>query len=376
MIVFLRNPLIMFIPGALEALAEWPAEYIYAYETIETFLRGYVDERLAGITGLDTPVAFVNNDTIGVEEWTGYPDENLPKIRELIRYRDNPFQQWGDDEATLTQAALGLLIPFGYITPYGVWQEYCNSSRESGRQWQPEEEISQNDILTIFAPEKFRKVKYSFEKEVEVDGLDLYRYRINDDEWWTSTLHPESNNFVFGQDGPYDGVMRLDWARNTQNGETIQRLPVMLSKGLFLDAPEYQENITSAYGLPPPIEEWDDQYIDVEPVSGTAFRIHNSYMITLQVNPIDDNPNFQSAPPNFTSNFSKLPSQLWIPQQYIIAEAFAQDSTVAFFVDRLNLVNGLKYTSWIAGPILGCILIVIGIAIWIKRVKRNEAMQC
>ena len=101
MIVFLRS-LFVNAPNAVESLATWPGERMFAYETIETFLLGYVDQEIADITTLATPVAFVNNDSIPIEEYTGYPDDNLDRIRELTEFRGFPYQQWGDSGITAT----------------------------------------------------------------------------------------------------------------------------------------------------------------------------------------------------------------------------------------------------------------------------------
>ena len=312
MIVFLRDPNSwkLYQTETRQAMETWPIEYIFGYDTIETFLRGYIDERVKSVTGNDIPQYFIKNDSIEIEEWTGYSNDNIDEIEELIRFRDWEYQQWGDGP---------LLEPY-FNTTYGIWNEYVNTSRIPGASFPPDS-ISKNDGLMFFSPEKYRKVEYIFDTEIQQNGDTLYRYRINDKEWYSSALHSNSMNYRYGQSGLHDGVMRLDWTFNSQNinGNSHDRLPVLLSKGLFLDAPEYQSNISLPYGLPEPNPLWDDEYIDINPITGSTHKIHNTHMISLQINPSTINP---LSPDNLVTNFSRLPTGLWIPQYYVTFQMY------------------------------------------------------
>lgn len=164
----------------------------------------------------------------------------------------------------------------------------------------------------------------------------------------------EDGNFV-------DGVANLTNLRGS---------PSFMSKGRFLDAPYFIENVINRFeGLEEPIEERDDQYFDIDPKTGIIFRNYHNYQMNFEFYPLNAQPNR----PDFTHNFTNFSiTGLLMPFVYIRVEAIATDDQMEFYANTLNQIDLIKGFSLYGGPALA--VLFFGLMFFILcKMKKSSA---
>lgn len=310
----------------------------------------YIENNCSDINGA-TFFRLSANGSMDIKEKTGYHD--ISELREMSLFRNFSYP-------LTSHPLLKLLLT--------VWEteECVDGSRQMG-QFPPNYWVS-GEPLNIWSTEKFRKVPYIYQKSLKYKGLNLLRFRVSDEIWMNMSESPVQKNYRM-----YDlpsGLVNLTNVRGT---------PVFVSKGHFYNYEFYEQSVNQRFNIKmldidvngDLIEDEDDQYFDIDPISGIAFRNYHTYQL-----------NFRAIYPwrNYTSVFSTSNISWWnsiIPFARVKVRAFVTDDQIEDYANTINFMIVLKDMSMYGGPVVAVLFIgcAIAIIIKVKKVRYEKNMR-
>eukprot|EP00486_Rosalina_sp_Unknown_P010031 CAMPEP_0201580916 /NCGR_PEP_ID=MMETSP0190_2-20130828/58965_1 /ASSEMBLY_ACC=CAM_ASM_000263 /TAXON_ID=37353 /ORGANISM="Rosalina sp." /LENGTH=672 /DNA_ID=CAMNT_0048017931 /DNA_START=234 /DNA_END=2252 /DNA_ORIENTATION=- len=184
----INGPLGGIIPNCVyESLAKWPGVAIFyngpiynlTYGMRDPYVEGYLDEACANDfiwpqIRPNTEFSLLPEGDNHVYQYTGKGDRS--RVAELIQFRNfttPPVNSWKLGGGDLWCDLNNPNQPCHEEPVYG--------SRET-RQFPPREEVDEDSELIIWSIEKFRQTVYKFEKDVTFKGVELMRFRLDDEE--------------------------------------------------------------------------------------------------------------------------------------------------------------------------------------------------
>ena len=269
------------LPCIDDGMSTWPSIAIFRHNTIQNFIINGFEDPYIDDGRCDGPIwdaikpytnaSLAKDDAISdVVEYTGIGD--IKQLNELILFRN----------FTKPMTSIHKLV-YGELWPDS--NETVEGSREI-IQFPPWNYVNTDNDLVIWSTEKGRKINYTFDKYVEYDDAQLMRFRMNDNEMENCTTN--SRNCQFYQ----------NWKMGLFNLSNFVGTPRFISKSRFLDAsPYFIENSMIRFGLDPPDENIDDDFFDIDPISGMVYGKHQAYQINIQM--IQPN---RPYPTNFDNN--------------------------------------------------------------------------
>ena len=216
----------------------------------------------------------------------GYQDPLLYKLRnsflknfvsiptDLIQLQSN-----GSDQLlpTVIKTGVGNL---NNLNQYEMWENQTSLDRwgsdtarrlygTDGHLFHPN--ISREENITAFIDQIYRSGYFSYQKDVDVYGLNCYQYGIPYEEMANSTINPLNKGYYSnGPSGLFNFSIYAPF-----------NLPIFVSKPHFLDAdPIVSRNII---GLKPNRSK-HDSYVNVEPLTGFVLGAAKQLQFNIQLN--------------------------------------------------------------------------------------------
>ena len=216
----------------------------------------------------------------------GYHDPLLSKLKNSIlnRFLNIPsdivqLQANGSDELLPTIIATGV----GNLTnlnQYKMWENQTSLDKwgskaarrlygTDGHLFHPN--ISRTENITAFIDQIYRSGYFSYQRDIDVFGLNCYQYGIPYEEMANSTVNPLNEGFYsFGPSGLFNFSVYAPF-----------NLPIFISKPHFLDAdPVVFRNII---GLVPNRSK-HDSYVNVEPLTGFVLGAAKQLQFNIKLN--------------------------------------------------------------------------------------------
>jgi len=183
-----------------------------------------------------------------------------------------------------------------------VTHSQCNWIRGTDAyQFPPFLNKRKDEDLWIFTTDLCRSMKLKFNKEDDIDGIDIYRYIVPTD----SGNINKKDNICFCKDffdkhipenvdclkdpGPDSDVYDISNCTVTnchdglQNIENCQKSPVIMCSPHFYMAEKQLDNFESEFKKPS--AENDQTYLDIEPITGMVLRAHKRIQVNMPIVP-------------------------------------------------------------------------------------------
>ncbi|KAI6653529.1 Lysosome membrane protein 2-like [Oopsacas minuta] len=134
--------------------------------------------------------------------------------------------------------------------------------------------ISREENITAFIDQIYRSGYFSYERDIDVHGLNCYQYGIPYEEMANSTINPQNKGFYsFGPSGLFNFTVYAPF-----------NLPIFISKPHFLDADAIV--FRNIIGLKPNRTK-HDSYVNVEPLTGFVLGAAKQLQFNIQLNRSD-----------------------------------------------------------------------------------------
>jgi len=213
------------------------------------------------------------------------------------------------------------------------WDPDVNISGTAGTQFAPG--ISRKQDLEIFIPQFLRPLSVEYKEDVQIKGVDLYRYIFPDDA------------FVVGE---YE-----DDIAGLANMQVAYGAPVYLGQPHFYGT----DNLWEEVGIEAPSEDLHQLYLDVEPNAGATMNARLRMGINIKVEPTDywSQEVYEAIYPIF-----------WLEQA-----AEIPDDLAAMFKDLVYLVLDIK--AYLHAGLVGGGAAALTIGIVVTTTQRRKRMQ-
>ena len=217
----------------------------------------------------------------------GYHDPLLSKLKSssiISKFINIPsdlvqLQSNGSNELLPTIIATGV-GDLKSLNQYIMWKNHTSMDRwgsetarrlygTDGHLFHPN--ISRTENITAFIDQIYRSGYFSYQKDIDVFGLNCYQYGIPYEEMANSTINPLNEGFYsYGPSGLFNFSVYAPF-----------NLPIFISKPHFLDAdPVVFHNIV---GLVPNRSK-HDSYVNVEPLTGFVLGAAKQLQFNIQLN--------------------------------------------------------------------------------------------
>ena len=285
--------------------------------TVDCWLWGCPDPLLSALLQTPTPTFFFPNDTFSpiIVQKTGKGD--------------------------LSQ--VGQIKSVDGVSEYTMWAEPITIEGTNGRNYPPlVTEIPQT--RTIWSDQLKRSLILEYEKQVNIKGVELSRYRTSES---TYAIDPKFYNY-------FDGFMNLT---------ALSGIPTFSSKPHFLGLQEWSINFTSNMNPDP---EKHLTFVDVDVYTGfslsAAQRIQNSFYLESRGSPV------------FDTMHSGVTTGRMFPSFWLESAGELDQDTADALVKGMKGGKTLAQGMMIALVIFGSILILVGLAfLGLWYLKRNSA---
>jgi len=144
-----------------------------------------------------------------------------------------------------------------------VWAEPLELTGTDGTQFAPG--VSKDEKVEAFVDDIMRVGEFKYSKEVELHGINLYRFKLKDDLF-------DPNPICF-----------MD-TQGVANMEPVMGIPARVTKPHFFDADK--SLLSKVDGMSPKSSE-HDTFLDIEPISGAVMRARKRLQVNLYVTPTD-----------------------------------------------------------------------------------------
>eukprot|EP01116_Phalansterium_solitarium_P006833 TRINITY_DN19228_c0_g1_i1.p1 TRINITY_DN19228_c0_g1~~TRINITY_DN19228_c0_g1_i1.p1 ORF type:complete len:523 (+),score=192.33 TRINITY_DN19228_c0_g1_i1:150-1718(+) len=267
------------------------------------------------LTSKDNTAQTTKYDTF----YTGQSD--LSQIMQYKEWQENTtLTVWGSDEAN---------------TVYGT----------DASQFAPG--TSDADQLVAFVDTLFRKVDFTANYTIEVEGITLWRFGLLVADFANVTYIP--SNAAYYAFGPI-GVLNLTSA---QSGA-----PVFLSKPHFLDADQLYRD--AVIGMEPSYD-LHNTYIDVEPTIGTTMQATKRLQLNVRVAPQ------LLLYPNVTETLVPV---VWFEEKATINSALAGTFKGSVYLLQ-TIVYYAKWVGIIGGAGLIALMLIVMVALRVHNVRKD-----
>ena len=245
----------------------------FAESVITYFLNMYEKEEFL-ITRSVKEVLWGYHDPLLVKLKNSFFNKFLHISSDLVQLQAN-----GSEELLPTVIATGV----GNLTnlnQYKMWENQTSMDKwgsetarrlygTDGHLFHPN--ISRSENITAFIDQIYRSGYFSYQKDVNVFGLNCYQYGIPYEEMANSTINPQNEGFYsYGPSGLFNFSVYAPF-----------NLPIFVSKPHFLDAdPVVSSNII---GLVPNRSK-HDSYVNVEPLTGFVLGAAKKLQFNIQLN--------------------------------------------------------------------------------------------
>uniref|UniRef100_UPI00398E7663 lysosome membrane protein 2-like n=1 Tax=Pristiophorus japonicus TaxID=55135 RepID=UPI00398E7663 len=130
--------------------------------------------------------------------------------------------------------------------------------------------INKHQTLYIFASDICRSLYVKFEKELEVRGINAYRFVVPKEVF--AIGHPNNKGFCLSGNCQLPGILNISICR--------QGVPIFISSPHFYNGD--QKLVSDIVGMEPNTET-HQTYIDIEPVTGIPVRVAKRMQINIHV---------------------------------------------------------------------------------------------
>lgn len=212
---------------------------IYSTRTVHEWLFEYEDPILTALNNTEPGAIFGNDTTQNPPDTFNTGAKDIDLIGQYIKWQE------------LSE------IP-------GIWEEPETITGTDGTKFKPGLSKSDSPVKT-WVSDFLRVVDLVYEEDVSFKGISLKRFRLDPD---LLEISPEYKITI----------------RGMQDVTSIAGGPSYASKPHFFDADEAVGNVHD--GLSPD-RDLHDTYIDVEPITGVAMRVHKRLQVSIRVKPND-----------------------------------------------------------------------------------------
>lgn len=236
---------------------------------------------------------------------------------------------------------IGVVQEWNYKPTTSYYPEDCNAVRGSGGEFYAPD-AKKDTPISIFNGELCRPLDLYFTEEINVEGINLYKYSATERSVDNGTKYPEFGCFSYGDSVP-SGVMNVSACR--------YGAPVFISFPHYYAAdPYYLDFVT---GLTPSRKD-HEFYIALEPLTGVPVEVAARLQANILIRPSPNIALFQEAPYMFVP-------LIWFEQKVRIPDEMIAEIKIAIYVPTVGYV----FSGFITG--FGVILLV-----WMSLQRKND----
>eukprot|EP01006_Ploeotia_vitrea_P034435 TRINITY_DN65753_c5_g1_i3.p1 TRINITY_DN65753_c5_g1~~TRINITY_DN65753_c5_g1_i3.p1 ORF type:complete len:602 (-),score=290.78 TRINITY_DN65753_c5_g1_i3:1256-2920(-) len=214
----------------------------------------------------------------------------------------------------------------------------------------------------LWEPDAFRTVKFvnqvdgPNEAKVKYQGVDLLRFVMSPDEWLNSTQNPR--NALFYQ----------NWSQGLFNVTRMAQKEL-----LWVSQPHFRnvgEPVYSSIDVDYTVDIKEESFIDIEPVSGAAFRLKKRTQLNLLIYPVSGIPNPGSPEP--ITWFEHVKPRL-VPIMWIEVEDTIDDDDLQNFKNKVYGGLFLADLALYGGTSIG--VIMLGLGTWLLYASHRKRKE-
>ncbi|XP_067945487.1 lysosome membrane protein 2-like isoform X1 [Watersipora subatra] len=206
--------------------------------------------------------------------------------------------------------------------------------------------------MYLFVADICRSIYLTYEQQVELEGIDLYRFTPPSTLWmYTADGHPENECFCVGDVCPHAGALNIS---SCQGGA-----PVFVSMPHFLDG-EYYQNLV--IGMTPDASK-HSTYIDVEKTTGIVMEGSKRVQLNVATAPVHEIPQTKNIP-------ELLFPVIWLDQAAAINEA----GIYQFKHQFLYIKEGVFIAAYCLIA-LGAVLLLVSVIILALRLGKAQRLR-
>eukprot|EP01138_Halocafeteria_seosinensis_P012129 gb/GECG01012397.1/.p1 GENE.gb/GECG01012397.1/~~gb/GECG01012397.1/.p1 ORF type:complete len:582 (+),score=58.88 gb/GECG01012397.1/:1-1746(+) len=255
-------------PGFKEALKEAQSKLLES-RTIHELLFGFQNPLIGNFSGL-----------LGNESQNA--NKNKEEYIEIDTGKanvDNAHQYRIWNNYPSIKCLPGRLTPLGGIsgtTPVSAWDNSLPSTGwkvmgTSGTQFKPG--FTKDDSPTVFEDTMYRHFTLKYGNvDPEIKGITTYRFRLPQSAVLNASANPD--NSVYFADGP-SGLLNVSRCEHN--------MPLFFSQPYFYQGDPGLRTNVSLDASPPNMKEKYDTYLDIEPHSGTPFRVSERLQLNAKI---------------------------------------------------------------------------------------------
>lgn len=236
---------------------------------------------------------------------------------------------------------IGAVQEWNYAPTTDHFPADCNAVRGSGGEFYPPD-AKKDKPITLFNGEMCRPLDLFFTEEINVDGINLYKYSATERSVDNGTKYPEYECFSYGDSVP-SGVMNVSSCR--------YGAPVFISFPHFYAADPYYLNFVD--GLAPSREN-HEFYLALEPSTGVPVQVAARLQANILIQPSPNIALFERAPYMFFP-------LIWFEQVVKIPEEMLAEVRIATTVP----IIGFVCTGFVTG--IGLILLI-----WLSLQRKHD----
>lgn len=207
---------------------------------------------------------------------------------------------------------IGLVKKWNYKPKIDSFEGACNEVRGSGGEFYSPDQ-SRDDPVSLFNGEMCRPLDLYYTEDINVDGLNLYKYSATERSVDNGTKYPETDCYSIGEKVP-SGAMNVSACR--------YGAPVFISFPHFYNAdPSYLEYVDGMHAE----KEIHEFYMALEPMTGIPVEVAARLQANVLIQPVPNIALYQDAPYMFFP-------MIWFEQKVKIPDALIADVKTAVIV--------------------------------------------